>query len=365
MKEKFEQMFDQVDDPRSCRNQRHPFVTLIGTTFLAALSGVDSFSGIQDFTESHLEELSKYFEFPSGFASHDTYQRFWDAISPTQFQKAFYEFTQTIMTLPSRVISVDGKTIRNSGQNVLLHMVSAWCQNNQLVMAQEKVHAKSNEITAIPRLLELLDLQDKIITIDAIGAQRPICEQIISKNGDYVISLKANQTNLHEDVIAFFNQPEPYEFTSEQTNKGHGRTETRIACTSHQIDEIKKKHNWPGLQSIGVIESKVIRKGKDSSDRRFYISSLRLNAEQLNEIVRSHWGIENKLHWRLDVVFNEDRACIRNDNAAENISTVRKWALNIAGKAKTKPDQSIKSVMRKNAMSFKHLMSALEKIFHA
>ncbi len=269
------------------------------------------------------------------------------------------------MDLPSKIICVDGKTIRNSGQDSPLYMVSAWCQKNQLVIAQEKVHKKSNEITAIPKLLDLLDLESKVVTIDAMGAQRAICDQIIKKDGDYVIFLKGNQGRLHEDVIVFFHKQESCEFTSEQTNKGHGRIEMRIASTSNKIEQIQKNHNLPGLRSIGMVKSKIIRNGKETSERRFYISSLPLNGDQLNEIAREHWGIENKLHWRLDVVFNEDKACIRNDNAAENISTLRKWALNIAGKAKEKPSQSIKSVMRKNAMSFKYLIFCLSKIFHA
>jgi hypothetical protein len=159
----------KVEDPRSIRNQKHSFITLIGTTFLAALSGIDSFSGIQDFVEAHFNELHQFFEFPNGVPSHNTYQRLWDFISPPQFLEAFHGLTDTLKDAVSELINIDGKTIRNSGQNKALHIVSAWCKANQLVSAQKKVDAKSNEITAIPRLLRLLDLKNRIITIDAMG----------------------------------------------------------------------------------------------------------------------------------------------------------------------------------------------------
>jgi hypothetical protein len=200
----FHQFFSGMDDPRSWKNQTHNFITLIGTTFCAVLSGVDSFSGIADFVEMHFAELSQYFDLSGGIPSHGTYQRFWNAISPSQFRDHFVEFIESLKKVCSEIISLDGKTIRNSGKDKPLHIVSAWCQNNQMVFAQEKVHEKSNEITAIPELLKKLDLTGKIITIDAMGAQRDICQQIIEGGGDYVISLKGNQGTLHEDAKLFF-----------------------------------------------------------------------------------------------------------------------------------------------------------------
>jgi hypothetical protein len=169
-------------------------MTLIGTTLLASLSGIDSFSGFADFTESHTEELEKHVEFPHGVPSHDTYQRFWDGVNPTEFYASFETFTTALTTAMSHYINIDGKTIRNSGKAAkALHLVSAWCQANQLVLAQEKVDNKSNEITAIPKLLKLLDLKNRIVTLDAMGTQRAICKQITEQGGDYVISLKRNR----------------------------------------------------------------------------------------------------------------------------------------------------------------------------
>jgi len=359
--------FEMIEDPRSVRNQRHQFMTLIGTSLLASLCGIDSFSGIAEFTEINLETLEEYFEFPYGSPSHDTYQRFWDAINPAEFYRSFVDFTESLATLTSTFINLDGKTIRNSGSDKPLHIVSAWCQANQLVLAQEKVDTKSNEITALPKLIQLLNLRGCIVTIDAMGAQRAICEQIIEQEGDYVISLKGNQGTLRKDVADYFNDPRLLgkSLRSEENDKGHGRLEQRIAYSSDDIAWLQKDHKWPGLKNIGVVKSIVEKAGKITTEERFYISSLPADARQLNQAARLHWGVENQLHWRLDVVFNEDGACIRNDNAAENIDILRKWALNALSRAKQKPEQSIKSIMRKNSMSIKHLIGNVKKIFHA
>jgi len=203
-----------------------------------------------------------------------------------------------------------------------------------MVFAQEKTHAKSNEITAIPELLKKLDLKDKIITIDAVGAQRNICEQIISGKGNYVISLKGNQKSLYEDVQSFLRNEQNHKFSNENNDKGHGRIEQRTAFTTHDIENLQKIHNWPGLRSIGKVVSKILKKGKETEETRYYISSLPLDAQKLNDIARKHWGIENQLHWRLDVIFNEDKSCIRNDNSAENMNIMRKWAMTVLIKAK-------------------------------
>lgn len=369
MEQNLSSYFSNVEDPRGVRNRKHMFITLVGTTLLAYLSGIDSYSGIADFTEAHYDELKKYFVFEHGTASHDTYQRLWDAINPEQFLEAFMLFTESLLVLKGGegIISIDGKTIRNSGKDKALHIVSAWCEANQLVLAQERVDNKSNEIKAIPKLLKLLDIKSRIITIDAMGAQRAICDQIIGQEGDYVISLKGNQGTLHRDIKEYFQDRDCEEECSSFTeaDKGHGRLEERIAWVTDKIDWLQKEHKWPGLKSIGVVRSKVCKGKKTTSEERYYISSLPADAERLNKAARAHWGIENKLHWRLDVVFNEDKSCIRNDNAAENSDILRKWALNITHKAKDKPDQSLKSVMRKNSMSFKHLLKSVNKIFHA
>lgn len=361
------QFFSEVDDPRSEKNVRHDFIMLIGTSILAVLCGIDSFSGISEFVESHEESLSEHFIFTGGVPSHDTYQRVWDTINPAQFECAFLSLTKVISSRLSELICLDGKTIRNSGTTKPLHLVSAWCEANQLVLAQKKVSEKSNEITAVPELLKMLDIKNCVVTMDAMGAQRKTCEQIIEQGGDYLISLKGNQGNLHKDVMEYFSDESRREqcdyFT--EYDKGHGRLEERTAYVLGGIEWLQEKHKWPGLTSVAAVKSKVTRKGKTCEETRFYISSSPANAKKTCANARAHWGIENKLHWRLDVTFNEDKACIRNDNAAENMNLMRKFALAILHKAKDKPEQSIKSVMRKNAMSFKHLIKTVNKISHA
>jgi len=238
--------------------------------------------------------------FLGGVPSHDTYQRFWSTLSPSQFNKSFYEFTKSLERITGKIISIDGKTIRNSGKDKALHIVSAWCSQNQLVLGQEKVEAKNNEITAIPKLLDLLALNDRIITIDAMGAQREICQKIIDKEGDYVISLKGNQGRLHSDVKLYLQDSGNHEMVNENNDKGHGRIEQRIAAVTHNIKWLQEDHKWPGLKAIGCIESRIFKKGKESMERRYYISSILLDAEELNDIARSHWGIRllRKLAYR-------------------------------------------------------------------
>jgi predicted transposase YbfD/YdcC len=198
---------------------------------LASLSGIDSFSGFEDFVEMHFEELSQHFDLSGGVPSHDTYRRLWNEISPTQFQSCFMEFVEFLKQSSSEIISIDGKAIRNSGHENPLHIVSAWCHNNQMVFAQEKVHEKSNETTAIPEVLKKLSLENKIITIDAIGAQKLICQQILDGNGDYVIALKGNQKTLHEDVQLFLEDEQNYEFRNENNETWTNRT-TTCGCKS-------------------------------------------------------------------------------------------------------------------------------------
>jgi len=360
-------LVEKLDDPRSNRNQRHSFVTLVSTSFLCVLSGIDSFSGMQDFVECHFDELIEYFDFPGNIPSHDTYRRLWGAIDPQQFLWVFQDFIEILKQSIVGIVNIDGKTIRNSGKLKPLHIVSAWCKENQLVLAQEKVDQKSNEITAIPKLLKLLDLRGCTVTIDAIGAQRDICEQITQQGGEYVIALKGNQGTLHEDIQEFFGDTMLLEacLMDEDNDKQSGRVEQRVAYSTTQIDWLQETHKWPGLKSIGMVRKSTIRKGKEVNEARFYISSLEADAAKLNKITRSHWSIENQLHWRLDVIFNEDKACIRNENAAENLNIMRKWALSILQRAKDKPHRSLKSVMRKNCMSLKHLINSVKTVFHA
>lgn len=359
-----EKVFSGITDQRSQRNQKHPFISLLGISLLGALSGIDSFSGLGDYAEMHFDSLSKVFDLPNGAPSHDTFQRLFDAIDPDEFHTSFFRFTEQISQVLEGVIAVDGKTIRNSGDNPL-HIVNAWCETNQLVLAQMRVDEKSNEITAIPKLLNLLSLSNRIVTMDAMGCQRKIASQIIEQDGDYLMSLKGNQCSLHEDVMAYFTEENKAQCEFwEEYDKGHGRIEHRKCYVLDNIEFLNETHQWPGLATIAMVESERTIKGKKTEmDTRFYLCSLPSHAEKICKAARAHWGVENKCHWRLDVVFNEDKACINNDNAAENMSIIRKWALNILSQKKGK--SSIKSLQRKASMSFPFLSKLVQDYFHA
>lgn len=355
-------VFEGIEDKRSLRNQRHPFLSLLGISLLGALSGIDSFSGLGDFSEAHEENLKRLFSLPHGAPSHDTFQRLFDAIKPDEFLLRFSLFTQALASAVEGIIAIDGKTIRNSGGEKALHIVSAWCEANELVLGQIKVKEKSNEIPAIPLLLELLDVAGRIITIDAMGCQREIAEKIIEGAGDYVLGLKENQARLYADVVTYFEKTDHYACW-EEFDKGHGRIEKRTCYATDKIDWLINEHRWPGLKSIAKVISKRTIQGKETVEARYYITSLPAIPEKICKAARAHWGIENKLHWRLDVVFNEDKACIRNDNAAENMDIMRKWALNILNQHKGKG--SVRSLQRKVMMSFSFMVDLLTKTFHA
>lgn len=219
-----------------------------------------------------------------------------------------------------------------------------------------------DNLTSVPLLLELLELSGRIVTLDAMGCQREIAQQIIDQGGDYVIALKRNQKTLWEDVTAYFDRRADYPFWQE-VDKGHGRFEERSCYATDTIDWLKEQHAWSGLHSIAKVISKRLVKGQETQEVRYYLSSLAAEPERICRAARTHWAVENKLHWRLDVVFNEDKCCIRNDNAAENRDMMRKWALNIL--SQQKGSHSMKSLQRKASMSFKFMLELLQNTFHA
>lgn len=354
-------IFQKLEDPRSPRNQRHEFMTLVGTMLFGALSGITSYDGLADFAELREEDLVSIMPMPFGPPSSDTLRRFFNELNPEKFAECFREFVATILKKVTKVVSIDGKRIRNSGKNPL-HIVSAWCEENSVTLAYVKTRDKSNEITAIPDLLKLIDLCGKIITIDAIGCQTAITKDIVDGGGDYIIAVKGNQGTLFEDIKPYFEDTKGMP-THIEYDKGHGRIEKRTCTTIDDIDWLKKEHpDWAGLTSISQVIAERTCKGIKSTEIRYYISSLVANPKLIGNAVRSHWGIENKLHWRLDVVCNQDKSCIRNDNAAQNLDTANKIALNILSEFKT-DKVSIKSLQRKACMSFDFLLELIAKFF--
>jgi predicted transposase YbfD/YdcC len=278
--------------------------------------------------------LKTFLKLPEGIPSHDTFNRVFSLLDPSKLGECFLQWTRAVFRLTKgEVISIDGKTIcgsRDKGKKSIVHMVSAWAEENNIVLGQLKVDDRSNEITAIPELLKLLVLKGCIVTIDAMGCQKDIASQIIDGEADYIFALKGNQGNLlqqTEDAFRFL----PVKSVSEETDAGHGRVERRKCSVIDDLSMIEQKEQWKGLQSLIKIDAERYFKatGKSETETRFYISSLPAEASLLNRSIRSHWGIENSLHWILDVAFNEDSSRKRAGYAAQNFSVLNRIALNI------------------------------------
>jgi len=348
------EMIGDLKDPRNQKNQKYPFETLVIAAVCAVMAGEDSFTGIAEYVENNVDRLSEFINFPENKTpSHDLFRWIFELLDPNILNNWLFDLTNKLIENDERFeknelshIGIDGKTIRNSKDK--LHIVHAFCTKNRLLLLQEKVDEKSNEITAIPKLLEALDLEGTVITIDAMGCQREICKQIIEKNGDYIIAVKENQKKLFGDIKEeFILREDSNEITNfTHYDKGHGRLETRVCSVIIPDHWLLDEHKWPGLKMIVRVLNKTEKKGKISEEERFFISSLQKPVDIILQIIRDHWRIENSLHYILDVTFNEDKACVRCENAAYNLSILRKLAMNILQNAKTEK-QSMKSMIRK------------------
>lgn len=333
--------FDDLTDPRMDRTKLHSLKDIIGITICAVLSGCDDWGEIELYGHNKYNWLKDFLELPNGIPSHDTFNRVFAALDPHQLRDCFIDWVQSIAKMThGRVVSVDGKRLRNSGVNGkkgFIHMVSAWCNTNNMVLGQVKTDEKSNEITAIPALLDLLVLEGAIVTIDAMGCQQQIAEKIIERKADYVLAVKENQGHLLDDIKEAFEQT-PATDIHTSVEKSHGRIEKRTCKVIADMDWICKKSNWKNLQSVVCVESErtILETGQQQSETRYYIASILESPKRLLDITRQHWGIENKLHWSLDVTFNEDLSTKQAGNAAENFSTITKVALNLLKNNKSK-----------------------------
>lgn len=359
-----ESFFENIQDPRH-HNKRHKLIDVIFIAICAVVAGADTYEQIENFGKQRKRWLGKFLELPHGIPSHDTFGRIFERMIPNEFQNSFMRWIESVAELTKgQVIAIDGKTLRRSHDNSngkkAIHMISAWASANQVVLGQLKTEEKSNEITAIPTLLKLLDISGCIITIDAMGTQKKIAKTIIGKGGDYILALKENQKTLCNDVCLFFDQLEDmkgqgYSFDEETTvNGGHGRIETRKSVVTSDIDWLQDKNNWEGIKSIGMIESTREIDGDCSHERRYYISSLDCDAQTFGQAVRSHWGIENSVHWVLDIAFREDESRIRKGNAPENFAAIRHIALNLLRNNKAFKG-SVKTKRLNAAMDTKYL----------
>jgi predicted transposase YbfD/YdcC len=332
--------FAPLEDPRIERNKLHALSDIILLTVCAVVSGADGWEAIEEFGREKLEWLRRFAPFKNGVPSHDCIANVIARLSPKGFQEGFRHWTQAVAKATGgEVIAVDGKTARGSRDRKRsrqpLHRVSAWASTNRLVLGQEATEEKSNEITAIPKLLELLEIKGCIVTIDAMGCQRAIAEQIVAQGGDYVLGLKGNQSNLQEAVEDFFAVAQKAAFAhvkhhyAEELDKDPGRLEVRRYWITEDLRTLPDTDRWVGLRSIGRVERTSVAGERQTVEQRYFISSLRADAQRFAHGVRGHWGVENRLHWRLDVVFGDDASRIRKGNAPAIMTSIRHLCMNL------------------------------------
>lgn len=335
--------FSILPDPRKPRNQLYPLSDIVSTAILSTLCGMDDYVGMSMWTEEHVDWLQSVGICAEGAPSHDTYERFFKYLDPNAFRTCFMSWTQSIARAFQGVIAIDGKTLCNSGDDVCnpIHMVSAFAAENSLVLGQLKCSGKGKELETIQQLLNILNIKGATITIDAAGCHKVIVEQIRSNGGDYLIALKGNQATFYWEVENFFRQAlevEPEEadcdyWCSEERTRG--RTEKREVWACEELNWLPQREQWRDLKAIVCVRTTRATKDKSTQELRFYISSLSANAEKLAKGIRSHWSIENELHWQLDVTYREDLSRVRKGNGAENLSVVRRATLNLLKEDKT------------------------------
>ena len=337
--------FSALEDPRQSWRVIYPLPEILLLVLCATLSGMEDFVEIKLWGEQRIDFLRRFLAYDRGIPAHDTLNDVMNALDPGLFKACFTAWVAALRASEPDTIAIDGKTSRRSHDRAKgrepLHLVSAWACRQRLVLGQEAVDEKSNEITAIPLLLERLALTGALVTIDAIGTQTKIAETIVARGGDYLLALKANRPVLFGDVEAFFADPQVGSLDSfETTDGGHGRVEVRRHAVCHHVDWLFSDRRYadeprfPHLATIAMVETEVERNSKIEREKRYYLSSAQLDAKTFARAVRDHWGIENRLHWVLDVVFHDDLARLRSGNGPENMAVVKHMAMNLVRKPK-------------------------------
>jgi predicted transposase YbfD/YdcC len=350
--------FKPLPDPRQYGKVRYPLDEVLLLCLLAVLGGADSFVDIARFGERKLDLLRRFRPFHDGTPSHDHLGDIFATLDAEIFQRCFVAWVVALTGLPEGVIAIDGKTLRRShqkkGAKAAIHMVSAFAARQRMVLGQVKVADKSNEIVAIPALLDMMAIEGAIVTIDAMGCQRDIAKKIVDKKADYVLALKGNQGTLREDVELFATEQKANGFKDttvsrhETVDGDHGRIETRIYTVIHDVAWLQERHDWPGLKGVVMVEStREIRGSSPGTDKieretRFYITSLVWLAHQMGPVIRSHWSIENSLHWVMDMIFRDDECRIRTDHAPANFTTLKHMAHNLIRRAPSKDSFRLK-----------------------
>lgn len=348
--------FKSLSDPRVDRTKDHDLIDILVIAVCTLLCAGETFNDMEDFGCAKYDWFKTFLTLRNGIPSHDTFNRVFAALDPQKFLECFLSWTQSLrQAVPQEIVALDGKALRRAlhKNQSPQYIVSAWAESNNLVLGQLKVNQKSNEITAVPELLRVLELSGCIVTVDAMGCQKKIAQEIIESDADYVLALKGNQERVHEEVKTFLDSTlvekkalrpagvEPGRAAAtlaslETVEKDHGRLETRRYYQSSQVAWFADLPKWEGLKSVGMVEAVREVGGQTTLERRYYLSSLSLDIAQFARAVRGHWGIENKVHWVMDVCFREDQSRARAGFAAENLATLRRLALNMLQREKTK-----------------------------
>lgn len=348
--------FKSIADPRVNRTKDHDLIDILVIAICTLLCAGESFNDMEDFGGAKEEWFRTFLKLRNGIPSHDTFNRVFAALDPKEFRECFLRWTQSLrQAVAQEIVALDGKALRRAlkRDESPKYVVSAWAESNNLVLGQLKVDQKSNEITAVPELLRVLELAGCIVTVDAMGCQKKIAQEIIEADADYVLALKGNQETVHAEVKSFLDatleekqrqRPKGAVMPSAAANlqqletveKDHGRLETRRYSQSAELDWFADRAKWEGLRSVGMVESVRELDGKTTTERRYYLSSLSLDVATFARAVRGHWGVENKLHWVMDVCFREDQSRARTGYAAENLAALRRLALNLLKREGTK-----------------------------
>jgi predicted transposase YbfD/YdcC len=364
---RIQEHFAMLDDPRVDRTKRHELMDIVVIALIAVIRGADGWDSIVDFAEINEAWLRTFLTLPNGIPCADTFRRVFQALDPQQFGRCFAGFVVELAGhVADKQVCLDGKTMRRTfarerGEGPL-HMVSAFVAEYAVTLGQIAVEAKSNEITAIPALLETIDVTGATVTIDAAGCQREIAAKIVDKGADYVLVLKGNQTLLHQEVIDYFDDAlrSGAKLSHHQSvDKGHGRLESRRVWASTDLDWMSERRRWKGLRSMVMVERERQVGEQTSSERGYYLSSHQLTAERAGELVRGHWATENGLHWVLDVVFDEDHSRIRHRRAAQNFALLRKLALTLLKNETSDPRLSLARKRRRAAWGPDYLFTVL------
>lgn len=348
---------DYFKDMPDCRQRGkviYPLDEILLLGLLAVLAGAETFTDIARFGEKKLALLRRFRPFANGTPAHDHLGDLFATLDTEAFRRCFVTWVSALVKTPAEVIAIDGKTSRRSGSRKNarepIHMVSAFAARQRLVMGQVAVAGKSNEIVAIPALLDMLAIEGAVVTIDAMGCQRAIARKIMDKKADYIIALKGNQGTLHEDVKLFAAEQKARDFKDttvsrhETVDGDHGRIETRKYTAIHDVSWLRASHHWPGLTGVLIVESTRELADKTERETRFYITSLSLPAQRVGPMIRDHWAVENSLHWIMDMVFRDDECRVRTDNAPQNFVTLKHMANNLVRRAPGKDSLRLKRI---------------------